>query len=130
MDMPVGEISVIDDFASGTAAAAAGGTTTIVDFAVQQPGQSPAQTIAMWQGKLAAAPPLIDVGFHFALTDLTVAGAAEELAALPAQGITSFKLFMAYPGTLMVERSHDAGGDADRRRRSRRSCSSTPRTAT
>jgi dihydropyrimidinase len=103
MDMPVGTISTVDDFGSGTAAAAAGGTTCIVDFVIQQPGQPVGEAVATWHAKLARCPPYVDVGFHFAVTDVTVPDALFHLAGLPAAGITSFKLFMAYRGTLMID---------------------------
>ena len=46
---------------------------------------------------------IIDMGFHIAVTDLREGGSLEELARLPEQGITSYKLFMAYKGALMVD---------------------------
>jgi dihydropyrimidinase len=103
MRQPVGMTSTIDDFASGTAAAAAGGTTTIVDFAIQRRGEPLHETIATWRRELERTPPYIDVGFHIAVVDLEAPDALAELAELPALGIPSFKLFMAYPGTVMVD---------------------------
>jgi dihydropyrimidinase len=103
MEMPSGGTVTCDDFTSGTVSAAFGGTTTIVDFAVQQHGQSLADALATWQEKMSRCPPVIDVGFHMAVTDLSGAGGTEDLARLVDQGITSFKLFLAYPGTLMVD---------------------------
>ncbi|MBJ7330115.1 MAG: dihydropyrimidinase [Solirubrobacteraceae bacterium] len=91
-----------DDFTSATIAAAHGGTTTIVDFAFQEHGQAIPDTLAEWHAALAAAPPVTDVGTHLMLRDLTTPERIEELRAVPATGVTSFKLFMAYRGTFMV----------------------------
>ncbi len=102
LKMPNGELFTADDYVSGTAAAVCGGTTTVIDFAIQQAGVGPAETIARWRARLDADGAYADVGFHLAVTSLEDPTYLEELAALPAQGITSFKLFMAYPGSLMV----------------------------
>lgn len=103
LDMPWGETSTCDDFTSGTVAAACGGTTSIVDFCVQQPGQRVSAALEAWHAKLARTPPVVDVGFHLALTDVGVPDAAADLAAAVTAGVTSFKLFMAYKGSLMVD---------------------------
>lgn len=103
MDMPFGDTRTCDDFASGSIAAAFGGTTCHVDFCMQQPGDTPKQSLERWFEKLEQGPPLIDVGFHLAVTDLSKPGSLAELRDLPGQGITSFKLFMAYRGSFMVE---------------------------
>lgn len=103
MDMPWGETSTCDDFSSGTVAAACGGTTTIVDFCIQQPGQRIADALDAWHAKLKRNPPVIDVGFHLAVTDLNVPDAKADLIAAVRSGVTSFKLFMAYKGSLMVD---------------------------
>ncbi len=92
-----------DDFTVGSISAAFGGTTTVVHFAQQERGEGVAEALARWQGLLSAHPTVIDVGFHMILKDLGVPNALEELAKLPAQGIPSFKLFMAYKGDSMVD---------------------------
>jgi dihydropyrimidinase len=104
LDAPAARLdaSTVDDFTSGTIAAAHGGTTTIVDFCMQAHGQGPAAALECWHEKLRRNPPVVDVGFHLAVTDLTPPGAIEELALMPAAGVTSFKLFMAYRGGAMV----------------------------
>jgi len=102
LDMPFGGTTTIDDFTSGHAAAARGGTTTHVDFCIQQPGLGFADSLAIWHGK-REGKALIDNGFHIAVTDLKEGGSLEELATLPDQGVTSYKLFMAYKGALMVD---------------------------
>ena len=102
LDMPFGGTVTIDDVTSGQTAAAFGGTTCHVDFVIQTPGESFAQALATWHGK-RDGKAIIDNGFHIAVTDLHDGGSLEELATLPAQGVTSYKLFMAYKGALMVD---------------------------
>ena len=102
LDMPFGGTVTIDDVESGQTAAAFGGTTTHVDFIIQPQGSSFADAIADWRSK-ADGKQVIDMGYHMAVTDLDEGGSLEELATLPDQGITSYKLFMAYKGALMVD---------------------------
>jgi dihydropyrimidinase len=102
LDMPFGGTVTIDDFESGQISAAFGGTTCHVDFCIQAQGQTFAQALETWHAK-ANGKTLIDYGFHIAVTDLHDGGSLEELASLPEQGITSYKLFMAYKGALMVD---------------------------
>src|SRR5919112_1415806 len=102
LDMPFGGTVTVDDVESGQRAAARGGTTTHVDFCIQAPGTSFGDALADWKSK-ADGKQVIDMGYHIAVTDLTEGGSLEELAGLPEQGITSYKLFMAYKGALMVD---------------------------
>jgi dihydropyrimidinase len=102
LDMPFGGTVTIDDFTSGQTAAAFGGTTCHVDFCIQGKGQSFAEALAEWHAK-RDGKAIIDSGFHIAVTDLVEGGSLEELATLPDQGVTSYKLFMAYKGALMVD---------------------------
>ncbi len=102
LDMPFGGTVTVDDVTSGQTAAAFGGTTCHVDFVIQTPGESFADALATWHGK-RDGKAIIDNGFHMAVTDLHDGGSLEELATLPAQGVTSYKLFMAYKGALMVD---------------------------
>src|SRR5437867_4644595 len=102
LDMPFGGTTTIDDVESGQAAAAVGGTTCHVDFIIQPQGSTFAAAVEEWKGK-AEGKQLIDMGYHMAVTDLKEGGTLEELASLPEQGITSYKLFMAYKGALMVD---------------------------
>jgi dihydropyrimidinase len=102
LDMPFGGTTTIDDVESGHRAAARGGTTSHVDFCIQAPGTSFSESLATWKAK-AEGKQLIDMGYHIAVTDLHDGGSLEELASLPAEGITSYKLFMAYKGALMVD---------------------------
>ncbi len=102
LDMPFGGTVTIDDVESGQTSAAFGGTTTHVDFIIQPQGSSFADAVEEWRGK-ANGKQVIDMGYHMAVTDLKEGGTLEELASLPDQGITSYKLFMAYKGALMVD---------------------------
>lgn len=103
MEMPFGGTVSCDDFTSGTTSAAFGGTTCIVDFCIQAAGQPIPAALDMWHAKLAKAPPLVDVGFHLAVTDLSAGDGINDLKRLPEAGVTSLKLFMAYKGTIMVD---------------------------
>jgi dihydropyrimidinase len=102
LDMPFGGTVTVDDFESGQRSAAFGGTTCHVDFCIQGKGQSFGEALETWHAK-REGKALIDNGFHIAVTDLREGGSLEELASLPDQGITSYKLFMAYKGALMVD---------------------------
>ncbi len=101
LDMPFGGTKSADDFESGTRAAAHGGTTTIVDFAIQYKGQTLHHAWETWMKK-AEGNAVIDYGFHMIITELTDQ-VEEEMDALVRQGVTSFKLFMAYPGVFMLD---------------------------
>jgi len=101
LDMPFGGTTSADDFESGTIAAAFGGTTSLIDFAIQYKGQTLRTAFDTWMKK-AEAKAAIDYAFHCILTDLPDAR-LEEMNALVREGVTSFKLFMAYPGVFMVE---------------------------
>src|SRR5262249_21713782 len=87
LDAPVGNMTAVDDFESGTAAAACGGVTTICDYAWQAPGQTLAQAIEAWQAK-ARGKTHIDYGFHVIVSDASDASLAE-LPALAAAGYPS-----------------------------------------
>jgi dihydropyrimidinase len=102
LDMPFGGTVTIDDFTSGQTSAAFGGTTCHVDFVIQSHGQSFGEALETWHAK-REGKQIIDCGFHMAVTDLGEGGSLEELASLPEQGVTSYKLFMAYKGTLQVD---------------------------
>jgi dihydropyrimidinase len=101
LDMPFGGTRSADDFESGTIAAAHGGTTSIVDFAIQYKGQTLHHAWEAWMKK-ADGKAAIDYGFHMIITDLSDQ-VEEEMDALVRQGVTSFKLFMAYPGVFMLD---------------------------
>ncbi|MEU4808946.1 dihydropyrimidinase [Nocardia fluminea] len=96
MQLPFGGTEASDTFETGTRAAAWGGTTTIVDFAVQKPGERVQDTLAQWHGK-AAGRCAIDYGFHQIIGDVNDES-LKGMSELVSEGVTSFKLFMAYPG--------------------------------
>ncbi|HWS99071.1 MAG TPA: dihydropyrimidinase [Pyrinomonadaceae bacterium] len=101
MELPFGGTEASDDFRTGTIAAAHGGTTTIIDFAVQYKGQSLIESVDNWHKK-AEGKTAIDYGFHLITTELED-NQIEELYTVMDEGITSFKLFMAYPGVFLVD---------------------------
>jgi dihydropyrimidinase len=101
LDMPFGGTTSIDDFESGTVAAAFGGTTSIVDFAIQQKGGSLKQALDTWHAK-AEGKAAIDYAFHMIATDVPQKQLGE-MADIVKEGVTSFKLFMAYPGVLLLD---------------------------
>src|SRR5215212_4560060 len=101
MELPFGGTSASDTVETGTIAAAHGGTTTIIDFAVQYKGQALNEALDAWHAK-ADGRTSIDYGFHLICTDLPDHRLAE-MPALIDQGVSSFKLFMAYPGVFLVD---------------------------
>jgi len=101
LDMPFGGTTSADDFESGTIAAAFGGTTCVVDFAIQYKGQTLHHAWETWMRK-AEGKAAIDYGFHMIVTDLNAETEAE-MDSLVREGVTSFKLFMAYPGVFMLD---------------------------
>jgi dihydropyrimidinase len=101
LDMPFGGTTSADDFESGTIAAAFGGTTSVVDFAIQYKGQTLHHAWETWMRK-AEGRAAIDYGFHMIITELTDQVECE-MDDLVRQGVTSFKLFMAYPGVFMLD---------------------------
>src|ERR1041385_8329225 len=113
MELPFGGTEASDDFRTGTIAAAHGGTTTIIDFAVQYKGQALIEGIENWHKK-AEGKTVIDYGFHLITTELEDKQ-IEEMYTVMDEGVTSFKMFMAYPGVFLVDdativRAMSAGG--------------------
>ena len=96
MELPFGGTAASDSFETGTRAAAWGGTTTIVDFAVQTKGQSLMEGFEAWMAK-AEGNCAIDYGFHLIVGEVTEQSLKEMDLAMD-EGVTSFKMFMAYPG--------------------------------
>src|SRR4051794_33486406 len=116
LSMPFMGTMSSDDYDTGTRAAAAGGVTCLVDFAIQQEPDSLRSALEEWQGRAAGAAH-VDYGFHMAISSATES-ALDEMPAMVDAGVTSFKLFMAYKGALMVrddelaaamERARDLG---------------------
>ena len=101
MDMPFGGTTSSDDFDTGTVAAAFGGTTTIIDFAIQTKGKSTLEGLDAWHKK-ASGKATIDYAFHMIVTDMPDER-LPEMRTLADGGVTSYKLFMAYPGVLYVD---------------------------
>ena len=99
MEMPFGGTVASDTFETGTRAAAWGGTTTIIDFAVQKQGERVQDCLAEWHRK-ADGNCAIDYGFHQVVggVDSESLKAMDELVD---EGVTTFKLFMAYPGVFL-----------------------------
>jgi dihydropyrimidinase len=102
MQFDLGTAQTVDTFATGTRSAAFGGTTTIIDFVLQKKGETPKQSL---EQRLAEAEPqcCVDYSFHIILTHVTPETLAELPDLINHEGISSFKMFMAYPGVLMVE---------------------------
>src|ERR671919_1242060 len=98
MDLPFGGSFCSDDFSTGTRAAAFGGTTTIVDFALQDAGEGLRQGLDRWFEKAQKAQT--DYGFHMIVREVNDQ-VLKEMDGLVNEGVTSFKLFMAYPGVFM-----------------------------
>ena len=101
LDMPFGGTTSSDDFESGTRAAAFGGTTCLIDFAIQSKGTRMRDALDIWWKK-AQGKATIDYGLHMIITDLPDAH-LEDMSDMVREGVSSFKLFMAYPGVLMVD---------------------------
>ncbi|MFD5735684.1 dihydropyrimidinase [Streptomyces sioyaensis] len=117
LDFPFGGTFSSDNFETGTRAAAWGGTTTLIDFAVQSRGKSLRDGLDTWHAK-SDAQCAIDYAFHMILSDVNE-HTLKELDLLVAEGVTSFKLFTAYPGVFYsddgqilraMQRSADNGG--------------------
>jgi dihydropyrimidinase len=109
LDMPFGGTVSADDYETGTIASAVGGTTTVIDFALQSIGSTMRAAYDTWRAK-SAGRACIDYGLHMAVTDLgQIEGGhfeqrgLREMEEMVAEGISSFKLFMAYPNVLMID---------------------------
>jgi dihydropyrimidinase len=98
LHLPVGAVHVSDDFASGTRAAAIGGTTTVVDYVTAYRGEDPLAALATW--RRLAEPACVDYGLHMTFTERVP---ERVIADCVEAGVTSFKLYMAYPELLQVD---------------------------
>ncbi|MCX6170341.1 MAG: dihydropyrimidinase [Ignavibacteriales bacterium] len=101
LDMPFGGTTSCDNFETGTRAAAFGGTTCLIDFATQAKGTKMRTALDTWWKK-AEGKATIDYGFHMIITDLPEADLGD-MSDMVREGVTSFKLFMAYPNVLLVD---------------------------
>jgi dihydropyrimidinase len=102
LDMPFGGTQSADDFETGTIAAAHGGTTTLIDFAIQNFGEGLFPAFEAWMGK-AQGRAAIDYGFHVIIRELSEQASHDMDRMTRHEGISSFKLFMAYPGVFQVD---------------------------
>lgn len=102
LDMPFGGTVTKDDFESGTIAAAFGGTTTIIDFCLTTKGESLKKAVQVWHQK-AKDKAVIDYGFHLQIAEVTEDVLKEIPSIIEEEGITSFKIFMAYKNVLQVD---------------------------
>jgi dihydropyrimidinase len=105
LDMPFGGTVTADDWDTGSAAAIAGGTTMNVDFSLQDVEGTLAGAVETWHGK-ASGKTRIDYGLHVAITNLTEE-VKRELPMLPALGVATVKIFMAYKGTPLYTADED-----------------------
>jgi dihydropyrimidinase len=101
-DLSVGTTVTADDFASGTQAAAVGGTTTVIDFATQNRGETLAEAVANWHAK-ADGQSFTDYGFHIAIGELNDRVLGELISIVEQVGVSSVKLYLAYKGVLQVD---------------------------
>ncbi len=102
LDMPFGGTITKDDFESGTIAAAFGGTTTIIDFCLTTKGETLKNAVQVWHQK-AKDKAVIDYGFHLQIAEVTEDVLKEIPSIIEEEGITSFKIFMAYKNVLQVD---------------------------
>jgi dihydropyrimidinase len=98
LHLPVGAVHVSDDFASGTVAAAIGGTTTVIDYVTAYRGEDPLAALGTWLA--LAEPAAVDYGLHMTFTE---AVGEAVVADCVERGVTSFKLYLAYPDLLEVD---------------------------
>lgn len=100
LDMPFMGTYSNDNFETGTRAALHGGTTTVIDFIMQPKGTSLKEALAIWQEKAKIA--VGDYSFHMAVTEYHQAIEDELIHMIEEEGISSFKVFMAYKGSIML----------------------------
>jgi len=101
-DLPMGTFSTSDDFLSGSLAAVLGGTTTILDYATQFKGETLKMGLKNWHAK-ADGKSYVDFGFHMAITDWNDQVPQEMTDLVNLEGVSSFKLYMAYKNILQVD---------------------------
>ena len=101
-DLDVANTTTADDFYSGTRAALRGGTTTVIDFACPNKGESLHYGLDLWHKK-ADGKAFCDYGFHMTIDDWNESIRAE-LPDMFAQGISSFKLYLTYPAMMLGDK--------------------------
>ncbi|MFZ9717674.1 MAG: amidohydrolase family protein, partial [Ilumatobacteraceae bacterium] len=97
MELPFGGTAAVDTFETGTIAAAWGGVTTIVDMALQRYGENVHEGLAEWHRK-AGGNCAVDYAFHQIIGGVDEQSLKDMTYLVEHEGVTSFKLFMAYPG--------------------------------
>ncbi|MED3623579.1 dihydropyrimidinase [Neobacillus thermocopriae] len=102
LDMPFGGTVTKDDFESGTIAAAFGGTTTVIDFCLTNKGEPLKKAIQTWHEK-AKDKAVIDYGFHLMISEINDNVLKELPQVIEEEGITSFKVFMAYKNVFQAD---------------------------
>lgn len=102
MDMPFGGTVTKDDFETGTIAAAHGGTTTIIDFCLTEKGKTLKSSLDKWHQK-SAGKAVIDYGFHLQIAEANEHVLTEIPSIIEEEGVTSFKVFMAYKNVLQTD---------------------------
>jgi dihydropyrimidinase len=107
LEMPFMGTFSSDTYETGTRAALHGGTTTVIDFILQKQGSSLRAALEEWQGR-ATGNAVGDYSFHMAVTDFNP-NTQLEIEEMVAEGITSFKTFMAYKGALMIDDAQMVG---------------------
>jgi dihydropyrimidinase len=102
LDMPFGGTITKDDFETGTIGAAFGGTTTIIDFCLTNKGEPLKDAIATWHNK-SKDKAVIDYGFHLMIGEINDSVLEQLETVVNEDGITSFKVFMAYKNVLQAD---------------------------
>lgn len=102
LDMPFGGTVTKDDFETGTIAAAYGGTTTIIDFCLTNKGEPLKNSIQTWHEK-SRDKAVIDYGFHLMIGEMNENVLNELPQVIENEGITSFKVFMAYKNVFQAD---------------------------
>ena len=101
-DLDVANTTTADDFATGTRSALRGGTTTIVDFACPNKGESLQYGLDLWHKK-ADGKSSCDYGFHMTIDDWND-GIRREIPQMLEAGIPTFKMYMTYPAMMIGDR--------------------------
>ncbi|MEK3905677.1 dihydropyrimidinase [Oceanobacillus sp. FSL W7-1309] len=101
MEMPFGGTVTKDDFESGTIAAAYGGTTTVIDFCLTEKGKPLKSALEKWHAK-SEGRAVIDYGFHLQIVEANE-NVLQEIPSIIEEGVTSFKVFMAYKNVLQAD---------------------------
>ncbi|RXY98822.1 dihydropyrimidinase [Fictibacillus sp. S7] len=102
LEMPFGGTVSRDDFETGTIAAAFGGTTTVIDFCLTDKGVPLKNSIETWHKK-SKDKAVIDYSFHLMIGEINEEVLQEIPQVIEEEGITSFKVFMAYKNVLQAD---------------------------